>query len=70
MIKHPEVTPCCATCEWSSPIEENDELFYCHKKKRERPALRRCRRYTYDLLKHTPPKQREITTLDPTMIEI
>ncbi len=70
MIKHPEISACCATCEWSSQIENNDELVFCHKKKRERQAVSHCRRYVFDLLKYTPAKPKQITTLDMTMIEI
>lgn len=70
MIKHPEITPCCATCEWSTLIEENEDFVFCHKKKREREALALCRRYTFDLLKYKPSRPKEVTRLDPTMIEI
>ena len=70
MIKHPEITPCCATCEWSSMIEGDEEIVLCHKKKKQRQALGRCGKYVFDLLKYTPAKPKEVTTLDPTIIEI
>ena len=70
MLKHSETTPCCATCEWATVHSENEETVYCNRKKRERKALASCRKYTFDLLKYTPSKPRQVTKLDPTMIEI
>ena len=70
MIKHPEINICCATCEWSSPVEGKDDFVFCHKKKKELDPLRSCRKYAFDLLKYAPAKPKQVITLDPTILEL
>ena len=70
MKKQSFYVPCCALCEWALASKEEDGTLLCHKKKRTVEDTDCCRKFRFDLLKYSPAKQREIPTLDPTMLEI
>jgi hypothetical protein len=61
----------CANCEHAARIDREDEdAFFCHRKKKNVAPDARCRRFFYDLLKHSPSKPREIPTLDPELANL
>lgn len=70
MRKKPEYVRCCANCEFAERHAENDESVFCRKKKKELAPLHICRRFSYDLLKYTPARPREIPTLDPSLADL
>ncbi len=70
MKRELDIVHCCANCEWAEIKGEEEDLIYCHKKKKDREPTASCRKFAYDLLKHTPARPREIPTLDSSLLEL